>query len=270
MKKNRRKKKNQSRELVMLAVMTSLCVVANSICSHTIPLHAGTSLVILTGISLGCLPGLIVGMLARFICNFFDGQGPWTLWQMLSWGILGLLSGCCFQPIKRETLLQRQRRKKMDPKQMGLQFVESCSILIGIGMGLAAGCLEVMLHGGEIKEMLGWRLYAYGALGIILGCLFQGKRLPAKRLFLAIYTFLVVFVIYGGIMNFATMFMQYMISPVDNPMNLKALCALYITGVPYDFSHAAGAAICNFFIGESLLQKLERIQNKYNWKGLEY
>lgn len=86
----------QAREVVLLAVMTALCVGVNVLCSHTIPLHAGTMLVILTGISLGPEAGFLVGALGRLICNFFDGQGPWTPWQMLTWGLLGLLAGLVF------------------------------------------------------------------------------------------------------------------------------------------------------------------------------
>lgn len=86
----------QAREVVLLAVMTALCVGVNVLCSHTIPLHAGTMLVILTGISLGPEAGFLVGALGRLICNFFDGQGPWTPWQMLTWGLLGLVAGLVF------------------------------------------------------------------------------------------------------------------------------------------------------------------------------
>ena len=77
------------------------------------------------------------------------------------------------------------------------------------------------------------------------------------------YTFIIVFVFYGGIMNFAAMLMQNSYSPSENPINADTLRALYVTGAPYDFMHALGAAFCIFLIGESLLKKLERIQIKY-------
>lgn len=35
----------QAREIVTLAIMTTLCVGVNELCSHTIPLHAGTAFV---------------------------------------------------------------------------------------------------------------------------------------------------------------------------------------------------------------------------------
>jgi energy-coupling factor transport system substrate-specific component len=37
--------------------------------------------------------GFITGSLAALISNFFLGQGPWTPWQMLAWGLTGATSG---------------------------------------------------------------------------------------------------------------------------------------------------------------------------------
>ena len=56
-----KKKKLGAREIVLLAVMISFCVISNILCSHTIPLHAGTAIVILSGISLGPKAGFVVG-----------------------------------------------------------------------------------------------------------------------------------------------------------------------------------------------------------------
>lgn len=50
-------------------------------------------LVILTGISLGAESGFLAGALIPFISNFWLGQGAWTPWQMLAWGLLGALAG---------------------------------------------------------------------------------------------------------------------------------------------------------------------------------
>ena len=47
------KRKPKARHVVMIAVMSALTVVANIICAYTIPIHAGTALVIITGIAFG-------------------------------------------------------------------------------------------------------------------------------------------------------------------------------------------------------------------------
>ena len=63
-------------------------------------------------------------------------------------------------------------------------------------------------------------------------------------------------------MNFATMVLQTAYTTGEK-MSLHALKALYITGVPYDTMHGAGAALCVFLMGEPFLKKLERVQIKY-------
>lgn len=34
-----------------------------------------------------------LAVMAALVSNLFFGQGPWTPWQMFSWGIIGFLSG---------------------------------------------------------------------------------------------------------------------------------------------------------------------------------
>jgi energy-coupling factor transport system substrate-specific component len=52
-----------------------------------------TFITAVSGYVLGPVNGFMVGSMAAFISNFFLGQGPWTLWQMLGWGICGVFFG---------------------------------------------------------------------------------------------------------------------------------------------------------------------------------
>ncbi|MFA9397100.1 MAG: ECF transporter S component, partial [Clostridiaceae bacterium] len=52
-----------------------------------------TFLVALTGYVFGPFEGFLVGALSAFISNMFLGQGPWTIFQMLGWGVVGFISG---------------------------------------------------------------------------------------------------------------------------------------------------------------------------------
>lgn len=70
------RKKPRARELVLVAVMTALTALGNIVCYITIPFQAGTAMAIVSGIALGPEAGFLVGALARFLCNFFLGQGP--------------------------------------------------------------------------------------------------------------------------------------------------------------------------------------------------
>jgi energy-coupling factor transport system substrate-specific component len=50
-----------------------------------------TDIVLIAGYTLGGPPGFAVGAVAAVASNIVFGQGPWTPWQMLAWGMVGLL-----------------------------------------------------------------------------------------------------------------------------------------------------------------------------------
>lgn len=52
-----------------------------------------TVIVLVSGIAFGAGPGFAVGAISGFASNFLLGQGPWTPWQMLGWGLVGLIGG---------------------------------------------------------------------------------------------------------------------------------------------------------------------------------
>ena len=72
----------------------------HSCCQYNMRLYnsasCGTAVVIITGIALGPEAGVLTGALARFVCNFFMGQGIWTPWEMVAWAMLGGLAGVFF------------------------------------------------------------------------------------------------------------------------------------------------------------------------------
>lgn len=52
-----------------------------------------TVLVIIAGSVYGCRTGYVTGALCALVSNLFLGQGPWTIFQMAAWGIIGLFAG---------------------------------------------------------------------------------------------------------------------------------------------------------------------------------
>jgi energy-coupling factor transport system substrate-specific component len=259
------KKKLRAREMTLLAVMTSFCVGFNEICTHTIPLHAGTAMVILCGIAMGGEAGFFVGALARFLCNFFDGQGPWTPWEMISWGLLGYLAGLCFNkvvlyrriPGERPSLAQRLSLRKEQNFRVVMM-----PVLCVLAAWIVAYVAYLWGFGEQKESFFGWRLYLYGILGLLAGSLLQRKRLSADPYTMGIFTFFTVFLLYGGIMNFAAMLLTVSSDSMQE-ISLDTLRALYISGVPYDLEHAGTAALCVFVLGEGFLQKLQRMIIKY-------
>lgn len=257
-------KKLRAREITVLATMTAICVACNEICAHTIPLHAGTAIVVLTGIALGPQAGFFVGATARFICNLFSGQGAWTPWQMIAWGLIGALAGIAFNQVKlrkkyqKDSVTLAQRLSLEKSRSFEMLMVPVVSILIA----WIIAYLSYLLFGDQAESFWGWRLYLFGAAGLLIGSILQRHKLAVDDITITVFTFVVVFIIYGGVMNAAAMFLTSSIDPTAG-VSLQTLKALYITGVPYDIAHAATAALCVFFAGDGILQKLQRIQVKF-------
>lgn len=103
-----------------------------------------------------------------------------------------------------------------------------------------------------------WQMFAFGIIGFLSGLFFSRRGLRVTRLSLCIFGFLSVFVIYGGIMNPASVLMTQ-----PKPA-LSMLIASYIPGLPMDLVHAFATVFFLYFIAEPMLQKLGRIKIKYD------
>lgn len=89
------KKKPQARELVPIAVMAAIGVVGRTV-FEIIPLpnfKPCSAIIIITAVAFGPEAGFLTGALTGFVSNFIFGQGPWTPWQMFTWGLVGFLAG---------------------------------------------------------------------------------------------------------------------------------------------------------------------------------
>ena len=82
----------QARDICTIAVLSALAVAARV--AVVIPGYRPTMAVIMiAGIALGPESGFITGAVAALASNFFYSQGPWTPWQMMSYGLGGFLAG---------------------------------------------------------------------------------------------------------------------------------------------------------------------------------
>ncbi len=90
-----------TRRMVIAAVMTALCIVG-----RFLPFFKPvTAITVITAIYLGRETGFLVGGMAALLSNFYFGQGPWTAFQMLSWGMIGWFAGLLADPLKRHKVL---------------------------------------------------------------------------------------------------------------------------------------------------------------------
>lgn len=87
--------------LVLTAVMTALSIAGRFIFAAVPGFKPVTAIVVITGIYMGGAPGFATGALSALISNFYFGQGPWTPFQMLTWGLIGLIAGLLRRPLKK-------------------------------------------------------------------------------------------------------------------------------------------------------------------------
>lgn len=100
-------RKPRARELVIISVLCAIAVVGRAAFFMLPQFKPVVAIIIISGICLGGEAGFLVGTVTAFVSNFFFGQGPWTPWQMFTFGIIGFLAGILFKKgiIKRTRAL---------------------------------------------------------------------------------------------------------------------------------------------------------------------
>ncbi|MFU0799134.1 MAG: ECF transporter S component [Xylanivirga thermophila] len=87
------KRRMSPKEIALVANLSALAGLGR-VPFAAIPSVQPTSfLVIISGYVFGPVTGFAVGALAAVSSNIFLGQGPWTLWQMICWGLMGVTGG---------------------------------------------------------------------------------------------------------------------------------------------------------------------------------
>jgi energy-coupling factor transport system ATP-binding protein len=87
------RRKPQAREVVLIAVMIALAVASRAAFFMVPQFKPMLAVIIIAGVCLGAQSGFLVGSMSAFVSNFLFGQGPWTPFQMLAWGLIGFVAG---------------------------------------------------------------------------------------------------------------------------------------------------------------------------------
>lgn len=135
------------------------------------------------------------------------------------------------------------------------------TMLSGIGLGGEAGFLVGALSMLVSNIFFGqgpwtpWQMFAMGLLGWLAGLVFSRKRsYDWKRVVgISVFGFVTVFLIYGGIMNPASVLMY------QEHVNGNMILSAYAMGVPFDLLHAGGTFVFLLIGTRPILKKLYRI-----------
>lgn len=98
-------RKGKTRRLIIVSVMTAIAVIGRFIFAPIPAFKPVTAIVVLTAVYLGSSAGFLTGSFSALISNFYFGQGPWTPFQMLAWGIIGFLAGILRNKLKNRITL---------------------------------------------------------------------------------------------------------------------------------------------------------------------
>jgi energy-coupling factor transport system substrate-specific component len=80
-----------SRMLAAVATLAALATLGRIAFAPLPDVKPTTTIVVIAGYTFGGAPGFAVGAVAALASNVFYGQGPWTPWQMLGWGLAGII-----------------------------------------------------------------------------------------------------------------------------------------------------------------------------------
>ncbi len=82
-----------TKEIAIIATLSAFAAVSRIVFAAAPNIQPVTFLVAISGFVFGSYEGFLIGSTTAFLSNIFFGQGPWTPWQMFSWGLVGIISG---------------------------------------------------------------------------------------------------------------------------------------------------------------------------------
>lgn len=141
--------------------------------------------------------------------------------------------------------------------------VAAVVIIAGVAFGGETGFLVGAITAFASNLFFGqgpwtpWQMFAFGMIGLLAGVLFGKGILGRSRIALAVFGALAAFAVYGGIMNPASVLM-YQSQPAAGMFWLA-----YLRGAPFDLVHGAATAFFLAAAGPAMLEKLDRIKQKY-------
>jgi uncharacterized membrane protein len=94
------KKNRNTHKLVIIAVMVALSAAGRFLFAMIPGFKPVTAIVVITAMYFGSEAGFLTGALSAALSNFYFGQGPWTPFQMFTWGLIGFLAGLLAKPLK--------------------------------------------------------------------------------------------------------------------------------------------------------------------------
>lgn len=81
-----------SKEISLIAILSGISAISRIPFAAIPGIQPSTFIIICTGFVFGPIAGFMVGATTALVSNIFLGQGPWTIFQMFAWGLVGMTS----------------------------------------------------------------------------------------------------------------------------------------------------------------------------------
>ena len=107
-----------------------------------------TAIVLVSGLAFGAGPGFAVGAIGGLASNILLGEGPWTPWQMLGWGLVGVLGAMLARPLS----LPRGRRSE--------------AFALALACAVGAEMFNLVM---DLYTWIGSGAHSLAAFGVVLG-----------------------------------------------------------------------------------------------------
>lgn len=98
------KGKQLSRKIAVLAVLIGLSTLGRFLFAWLPGFKPLGAVAIIAGMYMGYDAGFLVGALSIVVSNFYFGHGPWTLFQIVALGLIGLFAGVLGPVLRRNRL----------------------------------------------------------------------------------------------------------------------------------------------------------------------
>ena len=139
-------------------------------------------------------------------------------------------------------------------------------IIAGVAFGCEGGFITGAMTMFVSNFIMGqgpwtpWQMFAMGLVGFLAGLFFAGSSVRTRnmtKLGLCIFGALMCIVVYGGIMNPASVIMW------QPNINYSMIMASYVTGFPFDLAQATATVIALWLVARPFLEKLDRVRIKF-------
>jgi energy-coupling factor transport system substrate-specific component len=146
--------------LAVVATLAALAALGRDAFAAVPDVKPITAIVLVSGVAFGAAPGFAVGAISGLASNILLGEGPWTPWQMLGWGIVGLIGAA----------LGRATSRRVGP------------LMLALACALAAEVFNLLL---DLYVWIGTGNHSLAGFGLVLGTgvVFDVTHVAASFLF---------------------------------------------------------------------------------------